>query len=179
MKNVFKNALCLSAALLLSGALLASSLGGASAQVPGLPPGPYNVPVTNPASNTPAVTPVLTNTAQGAATVSSNIIQNLAYAGVICTFNQSAHTGSPSITFGIDYYDEASAKFQQLVISGAISADATPTSVVVYPGAALTTTPTGMVLEALKLPRYFRVREVVAGTATPTTTGTIGCDLLR
>lgn len=174
MKSSLLRMMC---AGLLASSMFVGSI-SADAQVPGAPSSPYNVPVTNPAANTPAATAVLTNAAAGAGTVTSNIIQNLAYAGVLCTFNQSAHTGTPSTTIEIDAYDEASASFQKLVISGAITADATPTSILVYPGAALTTTPTGMVLEAIKLPRYFRVKEVIAGT-TPGVTATIGCDLLR
>lgn len=164
------------AALALAGAAF---LADASAQVPSLPLSPYNPPVTNPAVNTPAATAVITNIAAGTGTYSSNIINNIAYAGALCTYNQTAHTGTPLTTLEIDAYDEASATFQKWVTTGNVSADATPTSVEVYPGASLTTTPTGMVIEALKLPRYFRVKEVVGGSNGSTVTGTVGCDLLR
>lgn len=175
MKNVYRASFV--AALLATALSLPSMM--ATAQVPSLPAPPYNAPISNPGVNTPFATKLITNTAQGAATVASNIISNPASKGIICTYNQVSHTGTPSTTIEVDIYDEASAAFQKIVQSGAITADATPTSILVYPGAALTTTPTGMVLEAIQLPRYFRVQEVVGGTATPTVTGTVGCELLR
>lgn len=155
--------------------LLASPL--AIAQVPSLPNSPYNVPMSSLAVSTPIANKVLTLTASSG-TVNSGILNNIAYKGVICTFNQASHVNTPSSLLSIRYYDSASATEQQLVVSGAITADATPTSVMVYPGASLTTTPTGMVLEAIKLPRYFKVRVVTTGAAA-TTTGTVGCDLLN
>lgn len=155
--------------------LLAAPL--ATAQVPGLPPGPYNVPMTSLAVSTPTANKVITLTASSG-TVNSGILNNIAYKGVICTFNQTAHVNTPSSLMSIRYYDSASGLEQQLVVSGAITADNTPTSVLVYPGAVLTTTPTGMVLQSIHLPRYFKVRVVTTGSSA-TTTGTVGCDLLN
>jgi hypothetical protein len=154
----------------LLGCAIAAALAStaAFAQVPTSSP-PYNIDLGA----------VLTNTARGASTVNSSTLTNLDKHGVVCTYNQTAHGGSPSTTFGIQVFDAASNTWQSLATSGAITADATPTSVVVYPGAVATAVPTGMVLSGLPLTRSWRVTETVGGTATPTVTGTIGCNYIR
>lgn len=154
------SALTLLAALWLAGPL-------ARAQVPSIP-GPYNVDLGA----------LITNTARAPATVTSTQQDNLAYNGAECTFNQSAASGSSSTTFGIQMYDSASNTYQSLVTSGAITANATPTTIVVYPGVQTSSLPTGMVALSMKLPRKWRVTQTNAGANT-TTTGTIGCNLLK
>lgn len=149
----------------LAGALLFASV--AFAQVPSIT-GPYNVDLGA----------LITNTAQGAATVNSAAQTNLVYHGVVCTFNQSSHTGTPSTTFAVQGYDKASNSWLTLGTSGAITADATPTDVVVYPGAVATAVPTGMIIVGLHLPRQWRITETVAGT-TPVVNGTVGCNYLN
>ena len=158
---------------------LCLSAGLATAQVPS--PSYTNIPLTNPPSNTPVANVVITNTARAASTVTSNIISNLASRGVICTYNQTAHAGGsgPSTTIEIDAYDAASVSFQQWVVSGAITADNTPTSIVIAPGVQTSSLPTGMVALNMHAPNFFRVKETVAGTSTPTVTGTVGCTLLN
>ena len=140
----------------------------AMAQVPSIP-GPYNNDIGA----------VITNTAQGAATVDSSQQSNLAYGGVMCTYYQASHTGSPSTTIAIQGYDVASASYLTLVTSGAITADTTPTPIVVYPGSVATSVPTGMIIAGLHLPRFWRVVEVVGGSGTPVVTGTVGCNYLK
>ncbi len=137
------------------------------AQVPSVP-APYNVDLGA----------VITNSARAPATVTTSQLDNLAYDGAICTFNQSAASGSSSTTFGIQMYDSASNSYQTLVTSGAITGTATPTSIVVYPGVQISSLPTGMVALNMKLPRKWRVTQTNAGANT-TTTGTIGCNLLK
>lgn len=168
--NTFKGlAVSLAALLLLASASLA--------QVPstGIE---YNKPMSNGAA-------LITNTGRGASTVNTTVStlngaqSNLINLGVICTYNQVSHTGSPSTTIAIQYYDSASASYQSLVTSGAITADATPTSILVHPAIAVASLPSGMVSANLPLPRYWRLQEVVAGSATPTVTGTVGCDYLK
>lgn len=149
------------AALLLLGA-------AAHAQVPSQPNSPFNV----------ELGAVITNSARAPATVTTAKLDNLAYAGAECTFNQSAASGSSSTTFGIQFYDAASNSYQTLVTSGAITASSTPTTVVVYPGIQTSSLPTGMVALSMKLPKSWRVTQTNAGANT-TTTGTIGCNLLR
>jgi hypothetical protein len=121
---------------------------------------------------------VITNAARGASTFNSANQNNLYARGAICTFNQASHGGSPSTTFAIQMYDQASNTYQSLVTSGAITADTTPTSIIVYPGIQTATLPTGMVAFSGKLTRVWRVSETIGGTATPTVTGTVGCELL-
>lgn len=144
----------------------------ALAQVPSLPGPPYNIDL-----GTSAAT--IKNTAQGAATVNSSTQTNLAYTGVACTFNQTAIGGTPAITFGIQFLDSASGLWQTMAVSGSITtALNTPITIAVGPGFA-TTGFTGYVGFNFHLPRFWRVTETVAGTGTPTTTGTIGCNVFR
>lgn len=120
---------------------------------------------------------IITNTARGAATVNSAAQNNLYYRGAVCTYNQTAHGGTSSVTFSIQMYDRASNSYQSLVTSGAITADATPTTIAVYPGIAASG-PTGYVGFNGHLTRQWRVTETVGGTGTPTVTGTVGCELI-
>ena len=98
--------------------------------------------------------------------------------GLICTMNIDTSSGNPSTTFSIDFFDTASATWQALVTSGAITALNTPTSIMVYPGAVATSVPTHMVIAGLKLPVVWRVTETVTGSASGIY-GSIGCNLLK
>ena len=129
-------------------------------------------------SNVPLATAVITLTAQGAATVNSSDQSNLYDAGVRCTFNQTAHTGTPSSTLAIQFKDVATGTYQSLATSGAITADSTPTTVVVYPGMQTASLPTGMVAHGGAVGRVWRAQVVVAGT-TPGVTAKVGCELLK
>lgn len=140
----------------------------ARAQTPSLPPQPYNV----------ELGAVITNGARAPGTVTTAKLQNLAYNGVECTFNQASASGSPSTTFSVQMYDSASNTYQSLATSGAITGTATPTTVVVYPGIQTSSLPTGMVALNMHLPLFWRVSQTVTGANT-TTTGTIGCNLLK
>lgn len=143
--------------------------GSAFAQVPSVP-GPYN-------NNLGAL---VTNTLAQAGTVYSAQQTNLAGNGVVCTFDQTAHSGTPQTTFFIQQYDAASASYFTLVTSGTITADNTPTAIEVYPGVQTATLPSPMVAVGLKLPRTYRVGQtIVNGGGGAATTGTIGCNLLK
>jgi hypothetical protein len=165
-----KLALKLSAAV----AALLFGAGVALAQVPSLPGPPYNVDLGANAAT-------IKNTAQGAATVNSPMQTNLAYSGVLCTFNQTAIGGTPAITYSIQFLDSASGLWQTMVTSGSITTGInTPFSIGVGTSFAATDTPfANYVGVSLRLPRFWRVQETVAGTGTPTTTGTIGCNVFR
>jgi hypothetical protein len=153
--------------LALVAAAAAMLLTPARAQVPSVP-APYNVDLGA----------VITNSARAPATVTTSQLDNLAYNGAECTFNQSAASGSSSTTFSIQFYDSASNSYQSLVTSGAITSSSVPTTIVVYPGVQTSSLPTGMVALNMKLPRKWRVSQTNAGANT-TTTGTIGCNLLK
>lgn len=146
----------------------------ARAQTPSLPPPPYNVDIG----------PVITNSLRTAGTVTSSVYQNLANLGILCKFLETVSSGSPSTTFKIQSYDAATNSYSDLATSGAATGSAaavTGQSVLVYPAAALTTTPTGWVLEAVPLPRAWRVSQTIAGAggaAGPATTSKIGCNYL-
>lgn len=159
-------------ALVVATALMfgAMNLGGppASAQVPSLPPQPYNV----------ELGAVITNSARAAGTVTTAKLQNLAYVGIECTFDQTAASGSPSTTFAVQFYDSASNTYQTLVTSGAITASATPTTIVVSPAIQTSSLPTGMVALQMHLPLYYRISQTITGAGT-NSTGTIGCNLLK
>jgi hypothetical protein len=127
--------------------------------------------------NLPAVV-TITNTARPPNIVQSLGPLNSADNGVICTFNQASHTGSPSTTIEIDFEDPTSNTWQQAVVSGAITADTTPTSVMVYPGIQTSSLPTGMVAKGIKLPPIWSVKQSQT-TGGATITGTTSCDLLK
>jgi hypothetical protein len=160
IRRLLVSAVILAAAVIFAGPL-------ARAQVPSVPP-PYNVDLGA----------LITNSARAPATVTSAQQDNLAYHGAECTFNQSAASGSSSTVFSIQFYDSASNTYQTLVTSGAITASATPTTIVVYPGIQTSSLPTGMVALNMDLPRKWRVSQTNSGANT-TTTGTIGCNLLK
>jgi hypothetical protein len=122
---------------------------------------------------------IISNVQQGAATVHQIGPKNTGDKGVMCTFNQVSHSGSPSTTFSIDFEDAASATWQAMVTSGAITNDTTPTTIVAYPGSVATSVPTGMVIAGLHVPVNWRVTETVGGTGGEVINGTIGCDLLH
>lgn len=90
---------------------------------------------------------------------------------VVCVFNQSAHTSSPSTTVTIQNKDVASGLYYTVLTSGAITGDATPTAV--HAGAGVTTT--ANVSAGLVIARYWRVSVIVGGTGT--TTATLGCSV--
>lgn len=121
---------------------------------------------------------VLSSSAQGAATVTSAQFINGDGSGVVCTFNQGAKTNTPSSTFSIQQYDAASDSYFTLVTSGAITANATPTPIAVYPGSQTASLPSGMVAIGVKLPRIWRVSVTVAGSS-PTISYTVGCNMLN
>jgi hypothetical protein len=144
----------------------------AFAQVPSLPTPPYNVDLG-------ASAPVATGTRAFNASASNYTTQtNLAWTGALCTFNMSAASGSASTTFGIQFLDSASATWQTLVTSGAITATATPTSIVVAPAIQTSSLPSGMVAIQMRLPRFWRVTETNTVSNT-TATRTIGCNVFR
>lgn len=137
------------------------------AQTPSIP-GPYNVDLGA----------VITNAARVPGTVTTAPQTNLAYNGVVCTFNQTGASGTPSTTFSIQQYDSATATWTTLVTSGAITSNGAATPIVVYPGIQTTSLPAGMVALSMKLPRTYRVSQTITGANT-TSTSKIGCNLLK
>lgn len=161
MKTHLKN-------LVIAAVLLLGLPAVALAQVPSVPP-PYNV----------ELGAVITNSARAPGTVTSSQQDNLAYNGVECVFNQTAVASVPSINFSIQAYDAASAQYQTFLTSSAIAgATNTPQMLMVYPGIQTSSLPSGVAAVNLKLPRKWRVSQTVANTGA-TTTGTIGCTLLK
>ncbi len=142
----------------------------AHAQTPALPPQPYNV----------ELGPVITNSARTPGTVTTAKLQNLAYNGIECTLNQHVVSGSPTTTFSIQMFDSASSTYQTMVTSGTVSNSVdTPTTIAVYPGISATVTNfTGFVGASMHLPLYYRVSQTISGANT-TSTGTLGCNLLK
>lgn len=122
---------------------------------------------------------VITNASQVAATVNSAQFINLDGSGAYCTFTNTSTSGNPSTTFAIQAYDSASATYQTMVISGALTGPTGAGSIEVYPGIEVSSLPTGIsAAQSLKLPRLWRVQEVITGAGTAIT-GTIGCQVLR
>jgi hypothetical protein len=116
---------------------------------------------------------ILTLTAQAAGTVTSADQTNVNGRGLACTFNQSAHTGTPSTTFSIQYKDTASASYVTLLTSAAIANDATPTALFLAAGANVANSS-----DVRPLPHIWRVSATVGGS-TPVVTATVGCSVIR
>ena len=140
--------------------------GAAFAQVPSTVP-PYNTDLGA----------LITNSLRVAGTVTTAAQTNLDKNGAVCTFNQTASSGSPSTTFSIQGYDAATASWLTYITSGAIT-DTTTTAIAVYPGMA-TSPLSGMTCISVHLPRVWRVSQTIAGTSGPATTSKIGCNMLR
>jgi hypothetical protein len=121
---------------------------------------------------------VITNTARAPGTVNSAQQSNASYGGVVCTWYQASASGSASTTIAIQGYDSASATYQQLAISGALTSSTTPVSVMVYPGIASSGLANSGVSASFHLPRFWRVQQVNTGAST-TSTGTVGCGYLK
>jgi hypothetical protein len=122
--------------------------------------------------------PVVTLTSAGPATTNSGIYENLGQ-GMTCMLVQSAHTGTTqSTTLAIQQYDPATAGFLTIAISAAITADATPNVITIYPTVGPASVPTGMVFLNYKGPPLFRVQVVETGSASTVTTK-VGCTILK
>lgn len=116
---------------------------------------------------------IQTLTSQGAGTLNSADQTNFNGSAVNCVFNQSAHTGTPSTTFAIQFKDTASGLYVTVVTSAAITADATPTMLSV--GAAANVANSS---DVRKLSRTWRTTATVGG-ASPVVTATVGCSVVR
>jgi len=119
---------------------------------------------------TSAPTTVRTLTAQGAGTLTSSDQNGFGVISVLCVFNTSAQSGTPSTTFTIQGKDAASGNYYNIVTSSAITASATPTPLAV--GRDVTTT--ANLSAGFPVPATWRVSTTVGGT-TPSVTATISC----
>lgn len=164
----------LSTAVLLAASLALAPMVPARAQTPSLPPPPYNVDLGA----------LITNALRLPGTVTSAVQQNLANRGVLCKLVETLSSGTPSTVFKIQSYDAASATWTDLATSTALTGgtQTNGVSALVYPGAVMTTTPTGWVLNSLPLPRAWRLSQTISAGlgagATPSTTSKIGCNYL-
>lgn len=148
----------------LASLLLAVAMLPAPAQTPSVVNPPYNVDLGV----------QITNTVRTAGTVTTSQLDNLAYKGVVCTFVQTAASGSPSTTFSIQGYDAATASYLTYVTSSAIT-DTTVTAAAVYPGLLATAVPSGVTAINMHLPRKWRISQTIGGSSGPATTSKIGC----
>ena len=133
-----------------------------------------------PTSATQSITPLTrdlgalkTLTAQGAATVNSADQNGYNVSRVVCVLNQASHTGTPSTTFKLQNKDAASGAYYDLITSAATTADATPNFISAGAGVATTAN----VGAGVPLAKTWRVSVIVAGSATPVITGTVGCSV--
>lgn len=153
-------------------AVLLWNLAPALAQAPSSMP-PYNVDTG---------VALITNVGQvGSATVNSANQTNLDKSGAVCTAFQTAISGTPSWTFSIQGFDAATATWNTLVTSGAITTSLTNINTVrIGPGLIAADVPANGVGTSIRLPRVWRVQEVFgAGSGGPTVTAKIGCNLLK
>lgn len=145
------------------------SFGALAQGVPGT--GPYN-------SNLGAVVQSKTLAGGVAGTYNSALISNYGNKGVKCVFNQTSESGTPSTTFAIQEYDQASATYQTILTSAAVTNDL-ESVLEVYPGIQTSSLPSGQTWASinLHLPYAFRVAVIVAGT-NPGIIYTVGCNSL-
>lgn len=111
-------------------------------------------------------------TAATAATYNSADQTGYNVSRIICTLNQSAHTGTPSTTFKLQNKDASSGLYTDLLTSSATTADATPNAISAGAGVATTAN----VGAGIPIAALWRVSVIVAGT-TPVVTGTVGCSV--
>jgi hypothetical protein len=144
----------------------------AKAQVPSSNP-PYNVDLGA----------LITNTAQTPATVNSAQQTNLDKEGVICTFNATLSSGSPSVTLNLQNFDSASGNYYTIVTGGAVTAFSyhVPLSIIAHTGAQTGAGLPPSVLSAAGIPlaRLWRIQEVIGGSSVPATTSTVGCNWVK
>lgn len=114
-----------------------------------------------------------TFTAQGAATVSSADQTGFNVSRVVCVYNQTATSGSPSVTFNIQNKDKASGLYYTLVTSAAVSSVTSNAPSFIAAGAGIATT--SNVSANVPIAALWRTQVIVAGSSTPTVTGTVGC----
>lgn len=146
-------------------------------------PGPASsqVPSSNPPYNSDIGALITTTIGQPATgTVTSATQTNLDKVGVVCTYAQTASSGSPSTTMSIQSYDAATASWNTMLSTAAI---ANPTSGAPYAaelrsGVAVSSLPTNMVAQSLALPRTWRVQTVTTGSQA-SITAKVGCNLLK
>ena len=117
---------------------------------------------------------VRTLTAQGAATVTSADQNGYNVSRVVCAFNQSTYTGNPSVTFSIQNKDAVSGLYYTLLTSAAITSATTLPVPLAAGGGVATTANVGA---GIPVAAKWRVATTVAGTSTPTVTGTVGCSV--
>lgn len=163
------------AAALTAAAIAGSWLVPAQSQPVPSTVGPYNVDLGLNGA------PVITNTARPAGTTTSAIIANLDQSGIVCTFAQTAVSGSPSTTFTIQGFDAATATWNTLGTSSADTTDTTgnPYTVWIQPGLIAADVPTNGVGKSLHAPRQLRIQQTVGGSGGPGTTSKIGCNILK
>lgn len=148
-----------------------------NAQVPSANP-PFNIDL----GGTPTTsTPLITNTARGPSTVNSTQQQNLDKSGVLCTFNQTAQGGAgPQLALAIQNYDSASGQYYTIATTTPSSPNNNvPVTVLAHDGAQTSSLPAGITAAfGIPLARFWRVQEILTGGAV-TTTGTVGCVIVK
>lgn len=141
-----------------------------SAQVPSAQP-PFNVDVGA----------VITNTARAAGTVNSTAQSNLDKEGAICAFNMTATSANNStqIVLAIQNFDTASGLWYTVVTSTASSpTNNVPIVVMVHDGMQTASLPASIAAaQGVLLSRTWRAQQITTGVGT--TTGTVGCNIMK
>lgn len=144
------------------------------------PPAKSQVPSANPPFNidTGAIITLALNGPGNLTTTSANQT-NLDKTGIVCTYVQTASSGSASTTFEIDSFDAASATWNRLVISSAIATPVSgaPYTLVMHPGLIAADVPTNGVGKSMPLPRVWRAQTITGGTNS--VVATVGCNVIK
>lgn len=122
----------------------------------------------------------IVNTARVPGTAYSYGTRNETAKGLSCTFNQTADVGVPSTVISAEVEDAASGTWQTLGSAAAVnnlSTNGVPSNLMVYPGIATSSLPSGLVGVNLKVGAIWRLKQVITGGTS--STGTATCDLLN
>lgn len=161
-----------STSALLAAGLMALSLLPAKAQTPSIINPPYNNDLGA----------VVTNTLRTPSIVSSEQQSNLNWKGVTCTLKETLSSGTPSTTFSIQEYEQATNTYRTLLTSSAVTGSTDNQTLSIYPGIQTSSLPSLHAALSWHLPRFWRVVQTVgsgAGASSPATTSKIGCNYLN
>lgn len=152
--------------LVLAASFAVALTASAHAQVPNAQP-PYNTP-------SAAVMP---SAARAAGSTYTGATQtNIDKLGVVCQFKQTASSGSPSLTFGIQIYDAATATWLQQGVSGAVTT-ATNSAFIQRAGVQTSSLPSDTTAFGLPVPNTWRPFITVGGSGSMT--GLMGCGYVK
>ena len=174
MKKFLRNAISAASAVALLAALsFAAPTARAQGPVPSVP-GPYNIDL----GQVLAFANLIASTANsptGSAYTATPV--NLAYRGLVCRLTETGESGSPTVAWGIQQYDAASASWTTAVAASGSNAFANQV-IEMRAGVAVSGLQSGWTAINLVVPRVWRVYVTTTG-ASLGLTGYVGCNFTQ